>query len=686
MKKWLKIVLISFIIITALTVLSILGYIGYILSTQHTTLNLEKLENLNNKVSLYNNKNTLISANTQQGCPTINFEDINTNTINAFIAIEDQDFFKHNGLNYKRIIKALLTNITSGYAKEGASTITQQLIKNTQLSNEKTFNRKIKEAALALDLEKKYNKKQILQAYLNIIYFGNNSYGIEQASQNYFGHSAKNLSLAESATLAGMIKSPLLYSPITNMQNCLKRRNLVLKQMLDCKFITEEDYNLAIDTPIIINNKNLNNNYAFEQMVIKEAQQKLHLTQNALYTSGLCIYTTLNNEVQNYLQQSITPLEKENQYSTGIVLDNTGAVLGFYSTLPDIDAPHCPASLIKPILCYASAFEYNILTPASPILDEPISFNGYTPQNIGNKYAGWTDVRKSLAHSLNIPAIKALEYVGIEKAKDFASNFKINFTQNDNHLALALGSLENGVTLCDITSAYNVFANLGKNVDTHFINKITTTDGTVLYSFKNSNKTVCKDSTAFLINDILSDSAKFGTAKKLKNLDIPICSKTGTNGYKDGTNIDAWNISYNNKFCAGFWYGNISGNNQYNLNKNQNGGTIATNSAYKLWKNLKKDYTFNAFLPPQSVTKINIDLKELQNTHTIVLANDQQEDRYITSDYYPTSSLSKLKTVALKQDNQLNIQPRYTIDNKKEQSKQSLYKKLSQIWLNKKEQ
>ena len=689
MKKWLKITLISTTIIGFIIMFLLVGYVGYILTTQHTTLNLEKLDNLNNKVCIYNGNNALISANTQYGTPIINYEDINNNTINAFIAIEDKDFFKHHGLNYKRIIKALFSNIVSGYAKEGASTITQQLIKNTYLSNEKTFSRKIKEAALAIDLEKHYTKEQIIQAYLNIIYFGNNSYGIEQASQNYFGHGASSLTLAESATLAGIIKSPLLYSPITNKQNCLKRRNLVLKQMLNYKLITQTEYNQSINLPIVTT-ENANYISAFEQMVISEAQQKLHLNQNAIFSSGLHIYTTLNKDIQNYLYQSITPLQKKNQETSGIVINNDGAVLGYFSTLKNnVDLPHCPASLIKPILCYGSAFENDILSPASPMLDEPISFNDYSPQNIGLKYNGWTNVRHSLAHSLNVPAVKTLEYVGINKAKDFASKFGINFTENDNHLAIALGSIEKGVTLKQITSAYNILANLGKGVTTHFINKITTNDGTVLYNFKDDKKTICKDSTAFMINDILADSVKYGTAKKLNALNIPLCAKTGTNGYKDGTNIDAWNISYNNQFCIGFWYGNISGDNAYNLNKNQNGGTIATNSAYKLWDKLKSEYTFNKYIPPNSVTKINIDTKTLNNTHTIMLADKQQALRYITTDYYPTNSLNKLKTATIEQQKNSDIK---TINKKEEKNigitmpilnQNNIFKQISKIWLNK---
>ena len=594
MKKWLKISLIVLILFVLLGISGISIFVATIFNNEHINIDFSKLDNLSKQVALYDANNKLISSNNINGVWAIDVNNLKDFTKNAFIAIEDKDFYKHHGLNYKRIAKAFFNNISHGYAKEGASTITQQLIKNTYLSNEKTINRKIKEAALALDLEKKYSKDQILSAYLNIIYFGNNAYGIEQASKVYFGHDACTLTLAESATLAGIIKSPLLYSPISNKANCKKRRNLVLSQMLSQGFISKDEYNNAITEDIIITTQK-DNNSLFDYFATKEAMNVLHMDESTLYNSDLKIYTTQDPQMQDYMCLSMQPTNKQNQYCSGMVINSqTGAVLACASTLPSVNAEigRSPASLIKPILCYASAIENNILSPASPILDEQITFDNYSPHNIGDKYVGWTDVRYSLAHSLNIPAIKTLEYVGIKKAKSFASRFGLEFNKNDNHLALALGSMQNGVTLPQIVSAYSVFANQGKQAKLHFISKIINKDGQILYQYHPKAQQVCTASTAFLINDMLKDSAQYGTAKKLAYLNLPLASKTGTNGANDGTNTDAWNITYNSKFCTGFWYGNISGDNQYNLTKEQNGGTIATNSAYKFWSRLKKKFRF----------------------------------------------------------------------------------------------
>ena len=649
MKKCLKIALFSVLIVSVVSICVVSIYIGNTLTNEKLELNISKLDNLTNHINLYDTNNKLISTNNYKGVPTISLSDIPKHTQNAFIAIEDKDFFNHHGLNYKRIIKAMINNMSNGYTKEGASTITQQLIKNTHLSNEKTFKRKIKEAILALNLEKKYTKNQILEAYLNVIYFGNNSYGLEQASQNYFGHEASSLSLSESALLAGVIKSPLIYSPTNNLSNAIKRRNVVLNQMYKQNMIDEIEYQKALKDDISINSTS-DYNTLFNNLAVIEASKLLHVDEETMFKTHLNIYTTLNQNIQEDIQNSLINLKTKNQNASGIVLDATsGGVLGYCSTLPNKneEIKRCPASLIKPILCYASAFEYEKLSPASPILDEEISFDNYSPHNINNSYVGWTDVRYSLAHSLNIPAIKTLEYVGINKAKNFATKFGLDFNKNDNHLAIALGSIQNGVSLSQITNAYNTFANMGKGTKLHFINKITTQDGQILYKFNNMQQPICKDSTAFMINDILADSVKTGTAKKLSCLNIPLSSKTGTNGVANGTNTDAWNISYNNKFCVGFWYGNISGDDKYNLKKDQNGGTLATQSALKLWSKLKDKYTFEKYKSPESVKQISINSQVLTTRHTIELANSKTPERYIKIDYYPTHIIKNLKTTPL---------------------------------------
>jgi len=234
-----------------LIIFMILGIFIFIIITIQSVLNpdiidLKNLNLYNNQYEVFDNQNRLISTNSKSGQTTIDIADLPNFVPQAFVSIEDKSFYEHSGLNFRRIVKAGINNLFSGYAKEGASTITQQLIKNIYLNNEKTLTRKIQEAYLALKLEQEYSKEEILNTYLNVIYFGNGAFGIENASQTYFGKSAKELEIHEVATLAGIIKSPKTYSPTQNPQNCLSRRNLVLKNMLDDKVISEESYQKAI--------------------------------------------------------------------------------------------------------------------------------------------------------------------------------------------------------------------------------------------------------------------------------------------------------------------------------------------------------------------------------------------------------------------------------------------------------
>lgn len=668
MKKWIKISFVSILCLTFMFLLAGFVYVGAVLNEYNIDLNLDKLENYTNKITIFDNKNDVISKNNIVGSKLVDLEQISPKTKNAFLSIEDKNFYNHHGLNYERILKAFFNNLKSGYSKEGASTITQQLVKNTMLTSEKTFDRKIKEAILALNLEKRYSKDEILNTYLNVVYFGHNCYGIEEASKKYFGTTASKLSLAQSATLAGIIKSPSFYSPIENPENCLKRRNIVLNQMFKNGVITETELNEALNTKLDIIEDTGGKLSVFDSLVISEATKKLKLSEKELFSSGLKIYTTFDEDIQTTLTKSLNLNLKQNQNATGIVIDpKTGGILGYCSTLTSPEIKRSPASLIKPILCYASAFEQNILSPQSQILDEKISFDDFSPQNVENKYYGWTSVREALSHSLNIPAIKTLEYVGIDKAKNFASKFGVEFTNNDNHLAIALGSIENGVTPIEITNAYSTFANLGVVNKPHFITKILNKNNTVLYEFKEDQQHVCKDSTAYLISDILIDSSKTGTAKTLSNLNLKIASKTGTNGQKNGKNLDAWNISYNPNYCVGFWYGNISSNHNYDLEKSQNGGTIATKSAYAFWKEIKNVKKLDDFMIPKSIVKLNLDKTTLDNQHVLKIADNNSAEIDTTSDYFSNEFASKLSLE--------NSKSLHTNKNSAEL--------ISKIWLNK---
>ncbi len=620
---------IVFVCIILFLIICILLYVGIVISQTEggTNLNIAKLNNYQAQVKIYDKNEKEFITTSTKGNNVISLQDLPKYTPQCFISIEDKKFYEHNGLNVGRIMKACIKNIFSGYAKEGASTITQQLIKNTHLNSEKTLSRKIQEAYLAIKLEQEYNKQEILETYLNVIYFGNGSYGIENATQNYFGHSAKDLTLAESATLAGLIKSPKKYSPIFNKENCISRRNLVLKNMLDDNKISPTEYETARSEPLNALNQ-VNSMEIFNKVVLDEAMKILNLNETDVSTKGYKIYTYIDKNLQNELKKNIENGDIENAI---IAIDNkTNGVVAYWG---NCEQNRQIGSTIKPILCYAPAFEMNKLSPITPINDEKTDFNGYIPKNANGTFCGWISTREALAKSLNIPAIKTLEYNSIPKSIEYAKKFGLHFTEKDNHLAIALGATQFGENLQTIANAYATFAKNGKFSDLNFIKKIVDSNGKILYQTKNVFKQIIGEDTAYLINDILKDSITYGTARKLSNLTIPLSAKTGTVGTKDGSNSDAWCISYNPQFTVGVWYGNTK-DAQNNLTSSQNGGTIASELNKNVWQEIIKRYQVNEdFIQPDSVEKLQLDSISL-SSQKIEQASPETPEKYTVCDIF----------------------------------------------------
>lgn len=624
-----------FLILFLLVVLIILSAGIYVIVTirqisNPDIINLDNLNLYNNQYEIYDSENKHISTNSIAGQKTIEIESVPDFVPQAFVSIEDKTFYQHSGLNYGRIIKAGVTNLLSGYAKEGASTITQQLIKNIYLTNEKTLSRKIQEAYLALKLEQGYPKEKILETYLNAIYFGNGSFGIESAAQNYFGKSAASLTLPEAATLAGIIKSPKTYSPIFNPQNCLERRNLVLKNMLDDKVITEPEY-LAATQAELKTSDNLNNFDDYIQEILRETSSILNKSERDVSCSGYKIYTNINSK----LQDKIAKLKSETKENAALVIDNEkGKII---ATFGNISERRQPASTIKPFVCYAPNFETGNLSPATPINDDATNFGGYSPRNANGKYIGWTDVRTALSQSLNIPAVKALSYVDLDYAINYAKKCGFELQNSDKNLAVALGATQTGTKIKEVASAYSLLANLGCKKSINLINKITDHTGKTVFLAQNSSENVMSQETAYMINDVLKNCVSDGTAKKLNTLNMSnLAAKTGTFGANDGTNTDAWCVSFTPKFTVLSWYGNTSGKAENNLSKTENGGTISARQSVKIWESLtsicddKRD-----FACPTNVSTYSLDTLSL-GQQKLELANELTPERYKKSDLFNT--------------------------------------------------
>lgn len=587
-------------------------------------------------IEVYDNENKPIKEDNEINKQYVKIENLTDNTKNAFISIEDKNFYNHNGVNYKRMVKALINDIKARKLKEGASTITQQLVKNTQLTSDKTIERKIKEIALAQKLEKRYSKDEILEKYLNIIYFGNNCYGIEAASNYYFSKSAKDLSAGEAATLAAIIKSPAKYSPTKNPENCLKRRNLVLSEMYKDQHIKTDEYNLAASKPLSlkINEKPKNKLNSYSQSAIDEAVSILKIPAKTIALRGYKIYTYQDSKKQEALSSAID-IDNLNCNSAAIVVDNNNHAVQAYvgsSNYKILDAKRQPGSCIKPVLVYAPALNEDIIYPCTPLLDEKTTISDYSPKNIGDIYRGYVSAREALSKSINIPSVKVLSYVGIDKAKSYAEDMGFVFDEKDDSYSLALGGMTYGVNLLQLASSYSTFANNGKFASAKFVSFITDKNNKLIYINKPQEKQVLREDASYLITDMLKTCVKSGTAKKLASLDKEIAAKTGTVGKPNSKqNLDAWNVSYTKEQTVCVWLGNLD-----NTPIPYAGGNQPTEIARNYFSQIEDN---SHFTMPSSIVEKEIDATELYENHRIILAGSSTPERYTQKELFSRFNL-----------------------------------------------
>ena len=627
MKKFVKISLITVGAVLLVLGLGLSIFVGVSLTKySHLELDENLLASPTANVLILDKENRPIE---EENTETVKFASLNQlppYVAQAFISVEDKDFYHHNGLNYKRIAKAVISNLKSHSLKEGASTISQQLIKNTHLSSEKTFERKLKEIALTKKLEKYHSKDEILEKYLNVIYYGNNCYGIENAANYYFSKPAKELSLAESAVLSGMIKSPNKYSPITKEEDCLKRRNLVLDEMKKDGYITEEQAERAKREQIglCLQSHNSNRLNSYSEAALSEACKILEMPAKSIAISGYKIHTYQDRDKQARLASALQSEDFGSADFAGIVLDvkkhGVSAYLGS-SAYKILDAKRQPGSIIKPILVYAPALNEDLISPSTQLVDEPLVLSGYSPKNVDGKYRGYVSAKEALAKSINIPAIKVLSYVGIENAKAYASELGLEFDEQDDSYALALGGMTYGENLLTLAGAYSAFPNLGKFAEPCFVEYITDKAGKIIYRHKPQEKQVLREDCCYLLTTMLEESTETGTAKALKPLDLPLASKTGTVG-KGKENLDAYNIAYSPSEVCGVWVGNLD-----NTPITIAGGNEPTRCVRKYFEGADEAEVFTM---PESVVEREIDLVSLQDEHIVRLASSSQPSKYKT--------------------------------------------------------
>ncbi len=576
----------------------------------------------------------------------VSISELQPSTVYAFISAEDARFFEHEGVDVIRIAGAIVADIKAGSYVQGASTISQQLIKLSHLTSEKTISRKAEEAALAYEMERQYSKEDILEMYLNYVYFGGGYYGIEAAAEGYFGVHASDLTLDQSAMLAGILKSPSGYAPHINYAASINRRNNILRLMRDYGYITDDEKKQAsAGRPTILHDKNEEYSGYYTDAVTKSAAALMGITVDELIRGGYSIYSAMDSDIQHYCEEmfkngELFPAEDSEaaivvlEPSTGMVVAMVGgrSYTGGISFNRATDIRRQPGSVIKPVIAYAPAFEYLNYTAADMILDEETTFADYTPSNYGNKYYGWVTVREAVTKSLNVPAVKTLSAVGVYRAKDFAKRCGIEFDDKDDSLALALGGFTYGVSPLQIAGAYSCFASGGIYNTPTLIKKITDRNGLTVYEYRQDSRRVMSEANAYILTSMLKSVVTEGTGHRLNTLDIPIAGKTGTVGLANG-NRDAWMAGYTPEYTAVVWQGYDSDRLGL-LPSSATGGTYPALMLYELFNHIYPDGRSGDFEKPESVKQYSIDAKTLKKQHKVVLANAMTPQSSRVTEYF----------------------------------------------------
>ena len=546
----------------------------------------------------------------------------------AVIAVEDQRFYGHAGIDWRGVLRASVKDLLAGRIVEGGSTITQQLAKLLFLDAERTLRRKFKEAFLALQIERRYRKDEILALYLNQIYLGSGAYGVEAAANIYFGRHVWELDLSECALIAGLSRAPSLYSPLVHPDRALARRALVLKRLRETDVITEDQYRSALGKPLQLAPSHGSGGSSLYFADYLRPQLEEALGENLVYRGGLTVQTTLREGWQRIAEEAIknglSTLEQrhgsggsgsEAPQGAVVILDAaTGMIRAMvggrdYGTSQfnrAFQAERQPGSAFKPII-YAYALERGY-SPSDRIYDGPVSYpqpdgTRWEPRNYSGRFEGEMTLRHALEVSQNIVAIKLLERLGPTSVVEFAHKLGIQSTLQPN-LSLALGTSE--VSLLDLASAYQVFARGGLRVQPSAIMEVLDANGRSLWKPVPGSSLVCSQHTASVLTDMLTGVIQRGTGKAASKLAWPLAGKTGTTeNFRD-----AWFVGYSPSVVASVWVGYDSGQ---ELGLRETGAQAALPIWIEVMEKVLPETSQDAFEKPERVSLVPENLPEVPN-------------------------------------------------------------------------
>lgn len=516
------------------------------------------------------NGNEIANIHADENREPVKIAQVPKNLQNAFVAVEDNRFYDHMGIDPRGIARAIYANISGRTVAEGGSTITQQLAKNAYLTQDRTLKRKIQEVFLALQLERQYTKQEILELYLNQIYFGQGAYGVQAAAQTYFGKNVEDLDLNECAMLAGLPKSPNYYSPTNNMQAAQERKSVVLDQMAKYGYITASEASKTKKAEVTLVKPKPKDEQKQASYFVDYVTQLMidKYGADAVYKEGLKIYTTIDMDMQKAAEAAMTNLPNGGVDANGL-LQPQGALVaidphnGYIKAMVGgrgtdqfnraTMAERQPGSAFKPFV-FAAALE-NKFTPETVIDDSPMKVGDWEPQNYNRTFNGKVTLRYVAEQSLNVPTVKIAQKLGIDKPIYYAqemgiSSFVLDGPQNDRNLATALGGLTKGVTPLELTSAYGTFANKGVHVEPVCVVKVLDRNGKVLEQAEPKQRSVISEQSAAELTSMLQGVIQKGTGTRA-NIGRPAAGKTGTTSDYH----DAWFVGYTPDLVAGVWIG-----------------------------------------------------------------------------------------------------------------------------------